>query len=84
MENILSLIVPAVLVLLFLKLCLSQVRLLWKIAINSLSGFACLWLLNLLSGITGLVFPINFVTCLTVGFLGIPGILVLVAVQYLM
>ncbi len=84
MENILTLVVPAMLVLLFLKLCLSQVRLLWKIAINSLTGFGCLWLLNLLSGLTGLVFEINFVTCLVVGFLGIPGILLLVAKQYLM
>ncbi len=84
MENILALLIPAVLVLLFLKLCLSQVRLLWKIGINSLSGFVCLWLLNLLSGLTGLVFPINFVTCLVVGFLGIPGILILALSRFLM
>ncbi len=80
--EILSLLIPAVLVLLFLKLCLSQVKLLWKIAINSLSGFVCLWLLNAIAGFTGLVFPINFITCLVVGFLGIPGIIVLAVMQF--
>lgn len=84
MENFLALLIPVALVLLFLKLCLSQIRLLWKIGINSLSGFICLWLLNLISGFTGFVFPINFVTALVVGFLGIPGILLLVAAQFLL
>ncbi len=83
MENILSLLIPAALVLLFLKLCLSQVKLFWKLAINSLTGFVCLWLLNAISGLTGLVFPINFITCLTVGFLGIPGILILAVMQFI-
>lgn len=81
MENILSLIVPALLVILFVKLLFSQVKLIWKIAINSVSGFICLWLLNLVSGITGIVFEINFVTALVVGFLGIPGIILLVLFQ---
>jgi inhibitor of the pro-sigma K processing machinery len=53
----------------------------WKIGINSLCGFACLWLLNLISGFTGIFFPINLVTALIAGFLGIPGIIFLVFAQ---
>ena len=78
METILSIAIPAVLAILFLRLLLSPLKILWKLALNSLSGFVCLWLLNLVSGITGIVFEINFLTTLLVGFLGIPGIVLLV------
>ena len=83
MENILALIVPVLIAIFVIKLLFSQVKLIWKIAVNSLSGFICLWLLNLASGLTGIVFEINFITTLVVGFLGIPGILLLLLFQFL-
>ena len=83
MENILALIVPVLIAIFVIKLLFSQVKLIWKIAVNSLSGFICLWLLNLASGLTGIVFEINFITALVVGFLGIPGILLLLVLQFL-
>jgi inhibitor of the pro-sigma K processing machinery len=83
MENIIALIVPVLIAVLVFKLLFSQVKLIWKIAINSLSGFICLWLLNLASGITGIIFEINFITTLLVGFLGVPGIILLVIGQFL-
>ena len=83
MENILALIIPVLIAVLVFKLLFSQMKLIWKIAVNSLSGFVCLWLLNLASGITGIVFEINLITCLLVGFLGIPGIILLVLGQLL-
>ena len=83
MENILALIVPVLIAIFVIKLLLSQVKLVWKLAVNSLSGFICLWLLNLASGLTGIVFEITFITALVVGFLGIPGILLLLVFQFL-
>ena len=83
MENILALIVPVLIAIFVIKLLLSQVKLIWKLAVNSISGFICLWLLNLLSGLTGIVFEINLFTCLLVGILGIPGIILLVIGQLL-
>ena len=83
MENILALIVPVLIAIFVIKLLLSQVKLVWKLAVNSLSGFICLWLLNLASGLTGIEFDINFITTLVVGFLGIPGILLLLVFQFL-
>ena len=61
MENILALIVPVRIAIFVIKLLLSQVKLIWKLAVNSLSGFICLWLLNLASGLTGIEFDINFI-----------------------
>ena len=83
MENILALIVPVLIAIFVIKLLLSQVKLIWKLAVNSISGFICLWLLNLASGLTGIGFEINFITALVVGFLGIPGILLLLVFQFL-
>ena len=83
MENILALTVPVLIAIFVIRLLLSQVKLIWKLAVNSLSGFVCLWLLNLASGLTGIVFEINFITALVVGFLGIPGILLLLLFQFL-
>ena len=83
MENILGLIIPVLIAVLVFKLLFSQVKLIWKIAVNSLSGFICLWLLNLASGITGIVFEINFITTLLVGFLGVPGIILLLIGQFM-
>lgn len=83
MENFLALIIPVLIAVLVFKLLFSQMKLIWKIAINSLSGFICLWLLNLASGITGIVFEINFITTLIVGFLGIPGIILLLIGQFM-
>ena len=74
MENILALIIPVLIAVLVFKLLFSQVKLIWKIAVNSISGFICLWLLNLGAGITGLVIPVNGVTVALAGFFGLPGI----------
>ena len=83
MEAILSIAIPVVLGLLFLRLLMLPMKILGKLALNSISGFICLWLLNLVSGITGIVFEINLLTTLIVGFLGIPGIVLLVIVHFL-
>ena len=83
MENILTLLIPIVVGILVLKFFFSQIGCLWKIAVNSVSGFICLWLLNLISGFTGIVFEINLVTVLPAGFRGIPGIILLVLGQFL-
>lgn len=83
MEQFFTILIALSLCVGFLRLCLIPMKWFWKIGINSLCGFACLWLLNLISGFTGIVFEINFVTALLVGFLGIPGIILLVLGQLL-
>lgn len=77
MESFLNLAIPVVLVYCFLRLCMTPLSLAWKIGVNTASGFICLWLLNLISGFTGILFPINAVTALIAGFLGLPGIAIL-------
>ena len=73
-EGLTTIIIPVVVGLLVLKFLLSQIGCAVKVAIHVASGFACLWLLNLAAPVTGIAFPINAVTVLTAGILGLPGI----------
>ncbi len=83
MENIEYVFAAATALLLLLRVVMLPVRLIWKIVINSAGGFACLWLLNTISGFTGIMFPLNTVTVLVAGVLGFPGIGALALVQFM-
>ena len=84
MENLLSLVVPVLLVFILLRIIALPVRWTVKFFLNSACGFVCLWLLNWISGFTGIYFPINPVTAIIAGFLGLPGIAVLAAAQFIL
>ena len=68
------LLIPGLLALVLVRLLLLPLKLIAKIAIHSGCGFTCLWLLNTAAPFTGILFPINAVTVLTAGILGLPGI----------
>ena len=74
MVSFCKVMIPAILAASVLRLLFLPVRFIWKLLVNSLCGFACLWLLNTVSGVTGLYLPINAVTVLVTGFLGLPGV----------
>ena len=82
MKNFATLLIPVFLIFLLLRMIAMPIRWSWKIFINSACGFLCLWLLNSVSAFTGLSFPVNGVTVMIAGFLGLPGIGVLALVQY--
>ena len=84
MEQLLSALVPVLLIFILLRIIAAQVRLAVKVLLNSACGFACLWLLNWISGFTGIFFPINPITALIAGFLGLPGIGLLAAAQWIL
>ena len=83
MENLISLALPALLALMALKLLLKPVK--WGLltALHGFGGFACLWLLNSVAGFTGLSLPVNAVTVLISGTLGIPGLAIVALLQML-
>jgi len=84
MENFVSILIPLLLLMLLLKVLVLPIRWFWKVFVNSGCGFLCLWLLNSISSFTGLLFPINAVTALIAGFLGLPGIILLAILQFLL
>lgn len=84
MENFVSILIPLLLLMLLLKLLVLPIRWFWKVFVNSGCGFLCLWLLNSIACFTGLMFPVNSITALIAGFLGLPGILLLAVLQWVL
>lgn len=81
MEDFVLILIPALLLCALIRLMALPIRWFWKVSINSACGFLCLWLLNSVATFTGLYFPVNAVTVIIAGFLGLPGIGVLALVQ---
>lgn len=65
-------------------LLLVPMRFLWRLIAGGLMGALALWLINQLSGVTGVYIAINPFTALAVGFLGLPGAALVVALQFLL
>ena len=74
MEECVTLLFPALAAIVLVRLLLTPLKGLLKIAVHSSCGFLFLWLLNGVSSVTGVSFPINTITVLIAGTLGFPGI----------
>ena len=83
MENILALLIPALLAVLLIRLLVMPMKLAAKLLLHSAAGLLCLGVLNSVSGFTGIFFPINAVTVLIAGFLGLPGITLMTLLEVL-
>ena len=75
----------AAILLLFLlgKALALPMRLIGKLILNGVAGGVALFLINLLGTKVGVNIGINPLTALIAGFLGLPGIVMLVLLQYI-
>ncbi|PKM75776.1 MAG: SigmaK-factor processing regulatory BofA [Firmicutes bacterium HGW-Firmicutes-15] len=73
-----------VIIFIMAQLIMKPVKLLWKLIINSAIGLILLLMANYGAAYFGFALPINIITVLVAGFLGIPGILLLVCFQLLL
>jgi inhibitor of the pro-sigma K processing machinery len=83
MENIITFAIPILLMVLLLKILFTPMKWALKLALHAAAGFVCLWLLNSVSGFTGLELPINAVTTLISGIFGVPGIALIALLEIL-
>lgn len=60
------------------------IKLLWKLIFNSAVGLIILLLINVVGASFSFMIPVNIITVLIAGFLGIPGVLLLVCFQMFM
>ena len=81
---LLRILIIAALILILLKVIELPIRLLWRILINTLCGFVCLILVNLLAPYTGVLFSLNLVTAAIVGFLGLPGLILFFILHFIL
>ena len=83
MEKIILLAIAGILLLGLIRLMLLPMRLAWKLLLNGICGVLSLWLVNLTGGLTGLYLPVNPVTAVIAGTLGVPGLILLGIFQLL-
>ena len=74
------------LLLLFLlgRLLLVPMRFLWRQLAGGLLGALLLWVFNQFGYLWGVSVPINPLTVLVTGFLGVPGVALIAALTYLL
>lgn len=66
-----------------LKVISLPIKIIIKLMINALLGGAILFLLNMVGAKFGFQLNINWLTSLIVGFLGVPGVIIVVILHFL-
>ncbi|MGE5390379.1 MAG: pro-sigmaK processing inhibitor BofA family protein [Deltaproteobacteria bacterium] len=66
------------------QIMVKPIKLLWKVLLNSLIGLILLMAVNYLGAYYDFSLPINIITILIAGFLGIPGVFLLICFQLLL
>ena len=78
----LDMIVYALVGLVLLFLIIKLLKWPLKILINGILGIILLYIANIIGSYIGFVLPINAISALIAGFLGVPGIIFLVLFQF--
>lgn len=81
MSEIISIVAVIIFAFIFIKLISTPMRWIMKLLINAGCGFVSLFLLNMLSGYTGIVFDLNLFSSVLVGLLGLPGVGILLVIK---
>ena len=82
--NILSFFIAVVVLFVILKLIALPLKIIIKLMINAFVGGAILFLINLVGSRFGLVLDINWITALIVGFLGVPGVIIVLILHFVL
>lgn len=61
-----------------------SLKIIWKLVINALVGAVIIILFNLIGGLFSLSIPITPLNALITGFLGIPGVILLIILQFIL
>lgn len=66
-----------------LKILALPMKLIIKLVINGLIGGLIIWIVNAIGANFGFMLPLNWITAIVVGIFGIPGVIVLAILQFL-
>ena len=72
-----------ILLFIFVKLFLWPLKIILKLAVNSLIGGAAILLINIIGAEIGIIIPLNMLNALIVGVLGLPGAILLIVLTIL-
>lgn len=66
------------------RLFKSPLKLILRIGLNAVLGFAAVWVLNLTTQFTGLSLGLNWFNAAVIGVLGVPGFFLLLLLQWVL
>ncbi len=77
-------IVAAILVIGIIKIFSTPIKLILRLLLNTVIGFVALIIINFLGGFLGVSIGVNWLNAIVVGMLGVPGVALLLILQWLM
>ena len=80
----LTVVAAAIGILLLLRIFTRPIKKIFKFILHAVFGFLLLWLVNHFGAAFGVHLEPTLVNCLVSGFIGIPGVLILLALRYLL
>ena len=83
LSSLLMLAAAVVLLVLLVKVLAAPIRLIFKLAVNAALGFLILFVVNFFGDFVGIGVTVNLFTALIAGVLGVPGVVLLVLLQFL-
>ena len=84
MNQLFSIILVVFLLVALVRILSAPLRLIVKLAANAVSGLVALFLVNLLTPITGIYLGLNLVNALIVGIFGLPGLVLLILAKWVL
>ena len=84
MNDLFSIILVVFLLVALVRILSAPLRLIVKLAANAVSGLVALFLVNLLTPITGIYLGLNLVNALIVGIFGLPGLVLLILAKWVL
>ncbi len=83
LSSILMLGATVLFVILLVRILFKPIKWIFKLLINAFFGFVVLFLVNFFGESVGLHLDTGWINCLITGFLGVPGVVLLVLAHYI-
>lgn len=83
LSSVLMLGATVLFVVLLIKVLAKPIKWIFKLLINAFFGFVVLFLVNFFGEYVGVHIDTSLLNCLITGFLGVPGVILLVLAQFI-
>ena len=84
LNTVLLLALEVIVVIVLIRVISAPIKLIFKLLINTVIGFAILFLVNLIGQNFGITIEMNLLHAVIVGIFGIPGVIVLILLQFIL
>ena len=83
-QFILTFLIALIIMYIILKILSLPFKIIIKLLINGIVGGAVIWIINLIGANFGFMITLNWISALIAGILGIPGVVILVILHFIL